>query len=158
MFNWVSLLVNLRRPFEERRALALAMALLLGMTWTTSEAVPLGLYEVTTEMLMPHLEENVRYARTQAYRCIRDQAVSGFFPILRHQSLNGCKLAAGNRSGQITNYSLVCDSGQETTGTAQLNTVAGRIDGVLKIQMGGKNMTFSQRIEAKHQGDCQPPM
>jgi hypothetical protein len=27
----------------------------------------------------------------------------------------------------------------------------------LQIKMGGKNMTFSQRIEAKRQGDCDSP-
>jgi hypothetical protein len=32
-----------------------------------------------------------------------------------------------------------------------------RVKGVLQIKMGGKNMTFSQRIEVKHQGDCDSP-
>jgi hypothetical protein len=44
-----------------------------------------------------------------------------------------------------------------TTGTAQLHADADRVKGVLQIKMGGKNMTFSQRIEAKRQGDCDSP-
>jgi hypothetical protein len=93
--------------------------------WTPSEAVPPGIYEISTETL-----------------------------ILRHQLLNGYKLAAGNRHGDAIYYPLVCDGSNGTTGTAQLHADADRVKGVLQIKMGGKNMTFSQRIEAKRQGDC----
>src|SRR5687768_1152812 len=142
MFNLVSPLVGLRRPSQGRRiVLSLAISLLATAAWTPSEAIPPGIYEISTEMLMPHLEENLRYAKTRERRCIRDHVASDFFSILRHQSLNGCKLAAGNRSGDTMYYPLTCNGGQETTGTAQLSAGADRVDGVLEIQMGGKNMT-----------------
>jgi hypothetical protein len=38
-----------------------------------------------------------------------------------------------------------------------LHADADRLDGVLQVKMGGKNMTFSQRIEAKRQGDGDSP-
>jgi len=31
----------------------------------------------------------------------------------------------------------------------------GRIVGVLEVTMGGKNMTFSQRVEAARRGECE---
>lgn len=147
------------RPAELRRlrwrtTVSMTIFLLGVGAWTTSEAVTPGMYEISTEMLMPHLEDNLRYARTRERRCIRDHAVSDFFPILRHESLNGCTLAAGTESGAVIYYPLVCDGSNGTTGTAQLQGDAGRVAGELAIRMGGKNMTFSQRIEAKREGDC----
>lgn len=148
-------IVDLRRPFKRRRIiLPLAASLFATAAWTRSEAVPPGVYEINTQTLMPHLEENLRYANTRERRCIHDQTASGFFPILRHHSLTGCNLATGHRSGDTTYYPLVCDSAQETTGFAELHIVANRIDGELQIQTGGKNMTFSQRIKATRRGDC----
>ena len=55
------------------------------------------------------------------------------FPILRHQSLNGCKMAAGNRRGDAIYYPLVCDGSNGTTGTAQLHADADRVKGVLEM-------------------------
>jgi hypothetical protein len=71
--------------------------------------------------------------------------------------LHGCKLATGNRREDAIYYPLVCDGSNGTTGTAQLHADADRVKGVLQIKMGGKNMTFSQRIEAKRHGDCDSP-
>jgi hypothetical protein len=155
MFSQVLHPIGLRRVHSGRRTiLSVTISLLGAAAWTPSEAVPPGIYEISTQTLMPHLEENLRYARTLERRCIRDHGLSDFFPILRQQSLNGCKLAAGNRRGNAIYYPLVCDGSNGTTGTAQLHADVDGIKGVLEIKMGGKNMTFSQRIEAKRQGDC----
>ena len=143
------------RLSKHRRAVrSLAVSLLSAALWTPNQATTDGLYEINTETLMPHLEENLRYAITRGRRCVRSKAPEAFFTILQHQSLNGCKLGAGNRRGGAMYYRLVCDGGPETTGTAELHVVAHHVDGVLQIQMGGKNMTFSQRVEAMRQGDC----
>ncbi len=129
------------------------MSLLGAAAWTPSGAVTPGLYEISTETLMPHLEDNLRYANTRERRCVRDNAPEAFFPILQHQSFNGCELGDGNGSDPVY-YPLVCHSSQAPTGTAQLSGDTERISGLLRIQMGGKNMTFSQRIEATRRGDC----
>lgn len=105
---------------------------------------------------MPHLEENLRYANTRELRCIRGRSASELFQILRHQSLNGCELGPGSRRGKATYYPLICHGAGGMKGTALLNEDAGDISGELKIQMGGKNMTFSQRVTATRQGDCDP--
>jgi hypothetical protein len=141
-------------PAALRTVISATISLLTTAAWTSGQAGPPGLYEITSETVMPHLEENLRYAKTRERRCMRDQSVAALFPILQHQSLNGCKLGAGNRSHDGVYYSLICVDGQGTTGAAELHTVADNIHGVLEIQMGGKNMTFSQRIAAMRQGDC----
>ena len=136
------------------RSLTIFLFAFLFASWMPSEAVQPGIYEIETETLMPHLEHNLRYAKTTGRECIRDDAASYFFPILQHHSLDGCKLAAGERRGDATYYPLVCDGTNGTTGIAQLQGHADRVAGALAIQMGGKNMTFSQRIAARRISDC----
>lgn len=98
---------------------------------------------------MPHLEENLRYAVAKEQRCLRLDEAGTWFPILRHPSLEGCRLDDRNR--------LVCASPQVATGLAQLDAAGGRVAGTLEVKMGGKNMTFHQRIEAVRLRDCDPP-
>jgi hypothetical protein len=49
---------------------------------------------------------------------------------------------------------LVCHGAGGTKGAAQLNEATDSISGELKLQMGGKHLTFSQRVEPTRQGDC----
>ena len=95
---------------------------------------------------MPNLEENLRYATTREQRCLSVDEFDAWFPILRHPSLEGCHLDEHHR--------LVCANPQVASGTAWLETAGERIAGTLEVKMGGKNMTFFQRIEAVRQRDC----
>jgi hypothetical protein len=106
---------------------------------------------------MPHLEESLRYATTLERRCLRADDLSSVFPILRHPSLQGCKLGNERRRGDTLRYHLLCASRQVATGNARLDVGPGRLAGALEIKMGGKNMTFAQRIEAVRQGECEAP-
>ena len=98
---------------------------------------------------MPNLEENLRYANTREQRCLQPDDLDSLFPILRHPALEGCHL-----NGR---YRLVCANPQVASGTARLDAAGGRITGILNVKMGGKNMTFSQRVEAVRQRDCEAP-
>ena len=97
---------------------------------------------------MPHLEENLRYATTREQRCVNLDDLDSLFPILRHPSLEGCHLN--------DRYRLVCANPQVASGVARLETAGERIAGTLEVKMGGKNMTFSQRVAAVRQRDCEP--
>jgi hypothetical protein len=133
-----------------------AAALLCSAAWASDVAVEPGSYEITAQTVMPHLEENLRYATTRERRCVRDDELAAIFPVLHHESLAGCKLGGERRrSGTIT-YDLVCENPQVATGTARVDAAAGRIAGVLEVKMGGKNMTFSQRIDGTRRGGCEP--
>ena len=105
---------------------------------------------------MPHLEESLRYAVTHERRCLRADELASAFPILRHPSLAGCALGNARRHGHTIRYRLACASPEVATGNARLDEGPGRIAGILKVKMGGKSMTFSQRMEAVRQGECEP--
>ncbi|MGH8177969.1 MAG: DUF3617 domain-containing protein [Steroidobacter sp.] len=113
-----------------------------------------GVYEVVAETMMPHLEENLRYATSRERHCLTQRDLSSIFPILRSPSLSGCTLSEEGASGGVIRYRLVCENPQAAIGTARLNTTLDRIVGILEIKLGGKNMTMSQRIQATRQGAC----
>src|SRR5262249_27215530 len=114
-----------------------------------------SLYEITVTTVMPHLEENLRYAVVREQRCLRSEELRSLFTVLHHPSLEGCELGDELRRGDHVRYRLSCANPQVATGTASLDDANGRIDGILEVKMGGKNMTFSQRIEAVRLRDCE---
>ena len=139
---------------RRRAALSIVTSLLGVAAGAAGEAVQPGVYEITAQTVMPHLEENLRYATTRERRCLRGDPLASVFPVLQHSSLDGCRLGDASRDGDAVRYLLVCDNPQVATGVARLDATPGRIVGTLEVKMGGKNMTFAQRIEATRQGEC----
>ena len=119
-----------------------------------SETMPARLYEVTTKTGMPHLEENLRYAVTRENRCLTSGDLESAFPILKSASLANCKLRHERRQSDAVSYVLVCDGGHGTTGSARWRVGEQLIVGTLNVKLGGKNMTFFQRVTAKPLGQC----
>ena len=113
-----------------------------------------GLYEVTTETLLPHLEEALRYATTRQRQCLDSPDAALLFPLLRHQAFAGCDLAREGSEGSALLFVLACHNPEAATGAARLTVDADRLHGVLDIKMGGKNMTLSQRIGGPRVGPC----
>ena len=52
-------------------------------------------------------------------------------------------------------YNLRCQNSEAASGVAKLVIEAERFTGALEVKMGGKNMTFTQRIEGKRTGACE---
>jgi hypothetical protein len=119
-----------------------------------SETTAARLYEVITETGMPHLEENLRYAVTRENRCLTDEELVSAFSILQSASLADCKLRHERRDANIDSYLLVCEGGHGTTGNANWRVGEPLIVGQLDVKLGGKNMTFFQRVTAKPLGQC----
>src|SRR5262245_39866487 len=106
---------------------------------------------------MPHLEENLRYAVVREQRCLQPDEPASFFPVLNHPSLDGCRLDDARRRGPSVRYRLVCARPEIASGSARFDAAGERIAGNLEVKMGGKNMTFSQRVEAIRLRDCERP-
>jgi hypothetical protein len=116
--------------------------------------MPARLYEVITETSMPHLEENLRYAVTRENRCLAGGDLAAAFPVLKSASLADCRLQHESRQGDAISYVLVCDGGHGTTGSANWRVGERLMVGTLNVKLGGKNMTFFQRLTAKPVGQC----
>ncbi|HKZ74462.1 MAG TPA: DUF3617 family protein [Steroidobacteraceae bacterium] len=132
----------------------LVSVVLTGSLAWAADAMPRRMYAVTIETGMPHLEENLRYTTTREKRCLSHQDLSSAFPILQHASLADCRLAQESRQGDTVSYLLVCEGGHGTTGNATWQLGRQQIRGTLNVRLGGKNMTFHQRVTATPAGEC----
>jgi hypothetical protein len=120
----------------------------------TPPASPPRLFDLVIETGMPHLDENLRYATTRDRRCLDPRDLSGAFPVLRHVSLQDCRLVKTDQQRASAAYVLQCTGGHGTTGTAHWQFDEGAIAGTLDVKLGGKNMTFHQRISGRDAGPC----
>jgi hypothetical protein len=119
-----------------------------------SPSVPAQLYELTTQMGMPNLEENLRYTLRHTKECLTDRMLATVFPILEHPALHGCSLKDELRDGTTVSYQLVCEGGHGTKGEATWKFEKPVVRGVLHVTLGGKNMTFYQKVTAIPLGSC----
>lgn len=137
---------------------ALLLGLLSSAVAAPASAHPFAprLYEVATETGLPHLEENLRYATTRSKVCLGRPQLATAFPILHHEALKGCKLDHERSAGSSLTMLLSCDGGSKTTGAAEWQVDELGIRGTLDVKLGGKNMTFYQRISGRPIGACAP--
>ena len=112
------------------------------------------LYEVVTETGMPHLDENLRYATIRDRQCLDANDLARAFPVLNDVSLQDCRLALVAQRAESASYSLQCSGGHGTTGEARWEFDATSIAGTLNVKLGGKNMTFNQRVTGRALGAC----
>ena len=114
------------------------------------------LYDVTTETGMPHLEESLRYAIVRQRRCLDPGDLSRAFWMLDDVSLRDCHLQKSAETKGSARYELRCDGGHGTTGSAEWQVEADQLRGTLDVKLGGKNMTFYQRVVARAVMDAPP--
>jgi hypothetical protein len=103
---------------------------------------------------MPHLEENLRYSITHEKRCLAQADLRTAFPILEHPALKGCRLDHETQARDRISYVLTCEGAHATTGAAVWELGEHQITGTLQVKLGGKNMTFHQRVVARRVGEC----
>lgn len=123
-------------------------------TLADSIAVPPGLYDISSETLLPHLEDNLRDARTRMQQCLGTQSATSLFAVLRHPAFTGCTLSQRRTQDDEQVFTLVCENPQAASGQARIRVGGSALEGVLELKMGGKNMTLSQRIRGPRLGDC----
>ena len=121
-----------------------------------AETVSPQLYEIIVETEMPHLEENLRYATTREQRCLEQDQLWTAFPILHYAALQDCRLDQESRQQDAVSYALACTGGHGTTGHATWRLGLTQSTGTLNVKLGGKNMTFYQRVTARMLGACSP--
>jgi hypothetical protein len=143
-----------RSNFASRAVIAVVA--LAPLAWASDSARPARLYDVTTQTGMPHLEENLRYSITHEKRCLGQPDLAHAFPVLEHPSLRGCQLEPGTQSSERAEYRLACEGNHGTTGEAVWQLGERQMIGTLHVKLGGKNMTFYQRVTAIAVGDCAP--
>lgn len=133
------------------------IAALLGVAQLAAAApvaVPPGEYELTTQTVLPHLEEALRYATTRTRDCLRAPDATAFFPLLAHPAFAGCRLVPGEMAADGLHFTLRCANPEAASGFAAVALGDGQLSAVLEVKMGGKNMTLSQRRAGRRIGPC----
>jgi hypothetical protein len=120
----------------------------------SAQAPGARLFEIVTETGMPHLEWNLRHAVVTELRCVTRSELASTFWMLRDVSLQDCRLEAQRSGDAQADYTLVCTGGHGTSGSARWTFEGERATGQLDVRLGGKNMTFWQRISARAVGVC----
>jgi len=133
-------------------------ALLLTASLAVPAAEPVfppGHYLLTAQLVMPHLEE-MRRMSTHGEQCLSGTTPEALFPVLRQPALRGCRFTDGKRAGTRNEYVFACASARVASGHMALTHAPerDRVTALLEVKMGGKNMTFSQRVVARRDGDC----
>lgn len=140
-------------------ALALAPLVALSLAAAVAAPVPVapGEYDLTTQTVLPHLEEALRHATTRSRECVRQPDATRLFPLLLHPAFTGCHLASAPDSDDGLHFVLRCANPQAATGSAVFTVGADNVSAVLELKMGGKNMTLSQRLHGSRVGACSAP-
>ena len=148
--------VTTRDSTTTRGLCILIFSVLIRSSAGAAEATSPQLYEILTETAMPHLEENLRYANTREQRCLEQDDLWSAFPMLQYAALKDCRLEPESRQEDAVTYALVCNGGHGTTGHATWELGPTESTGTLSVKLGGKNMTFYQRVTARVLGVCSP--
>lgn len=112
-----------------------------------------GSYHVQSQMVLPHLDEMRRISEHRE-RCLAAADAQQLFPVFEQPALTGCRLDLLNVSANEHQYALVCVAVNGGSGSAKLKFDGHHLKASLDAKMGGKNMTFSQYVQAEWQGPC----
>jgi len=145
---------NIKRPVQIIVVLFLSLCGVNSnsMELTTVSIVP-GSYNVKTEILMPHLSENLRYATTHTTQCLGPQDAFRLFPILSQTSFQGCAFVESHSASPLE-LELVCSNPTAASGQAKFVLGEAFFRANLNVKMGGKNMRFSQRVTGNRVSEC----
>jgi hypothetical protein len=112
-----------------------------------------GSYSVASQIVMPHLDAMRREVETSR-RCLSGATPRELFSVFDQPALRGCDFAYPRATAQGVEYVLRCQSALVATGTLSLQRAGPDTVGLAAIKMGGKNMTFTQRVVARRLGAC----
>jgi len=162
MFNWAretSKRLSTTTVKSRISLFALFVSILLyssiGATTNSSKiSVIPGEYMVKAQIIMPHLEESLRYATTNSLQCLSNEDASSLFPVLTHASFANCTLKGKQPEGEYVQFDLICLNSEAASGLARFVVDEEVFRATLNVKMGGKNMKFSQRINGHRTGDC----
>lgn len=140
------------------RTLLAAAGVIAALAATGSDAadsllVP-GLYQVEVRISLPNVQDVA--APLVVTRCLSpDDLRSGrAFFVLSDNPLKSCELVDYQATTGTANYRIACAGPNRGSAVAVFDTRSTSYRGIIKMNMGGKNMTMSETQAGKRIGDC----
>jgi uncharacterized protein DUF3617 len=138
------------------RVLAIALTWLMCAAATAQEpALQPGLYEISFTLELPNVV-TTGIGPTMLHRCISDADVrsGSAFAVLGENPIRACPLQDYSIAGGKAVYRIVCPGANAPFANAVFDLSRNAYRGVISMNMGGKNMTMSERQRGKRLGAC----
>jgi hypothetical protein len=136
------------------------LGLLVGVTLLVladGPAVAPGLYEIEVRLGLPNVLEVG--PPTRLTRCLTGAEIESgrAFFVRSENPLRACELTDYAATGTAVRYRIRCPGPNAASAEADFETTAAGYRGVIRMVMGGKNMTMSETQVAVRIGDCARP-
>lgn len=116
--------------------------------------VPNGLYEITVTQELPNVAKAGEPIKAQACLTKKIIASGEAFHVRSENPMRECPLSDLRLNDDELLFRIICPQPNAPRAKAKfVNTETG-YDGAISIDMGGKNMTMTERHHAKRIGDC----
>jgi len=146
-------------PRWERAAALAGLLVLVGVSTAAAgaPAVAPGLYDIEVRLGLPNVLEVG--PPTSLRRCLTGEEIESgqAFFVRSENPLRACALVDHTATGTSVRYRIRCLGPNAASAEAEFETAAAGYRGVIRMQMGGKNMTMSETHAAVRIGECPPP-
>ncbi|MGI9384747.1 MAG: DUF3617 domain-containing protein [Methyloligellaceae bacterium] len=138
----------------------LVMAAALGVSAAQIHATPAladpsaGLYEITARIELPNVPPVA--APIRATRCLTAAALKSgaAFGIQSRNPLRVCTRSDVKVSRGAATFHITCPGPNAPSAQARFEVTPNGFKGIIRMNMGGKNMTMTERQTARRIGDC----
>lgn len=113
-----------------------------------------GLYEIIARVELPNVPPVA--APIKATRCLTGGALrtGAAFGVLSRNPLGSCARSDVNVSRGAATFRITCPGPNAPWADARFEVTPAGFKGVIHMNMGGKNMTMTERQSARRIGDC----
>jgi Protein of unknown function (DUF3617) len=117
-------------------------------------AVAPGLYDIEVRLGLPNVLEVG--PPTSLRRCLTGEEIESgqAFFVRSENPLRACALTDHAATGTSVRYRIRCPGPNAASAEAEFETTTAGYRGVIRMVMGGKNMTMSETQVASRIGDC----
>jgi len=138
-----------------RVLLLFAMSLALSRAHADPAALQPGLYEITVNLELPNVVAT-GVGPSTLRRCITadDLRTGNAFGVLGQNPIRACPLKDYSISANQALYRIECAGPNAPHAAGVFDLAPGSYRGVITMNMGGKNMTMSERQRGKRIGAC----
>jgi uncharacterized protein DUF3617 len=113
-----------------------------------------GFYEVTVSLEMPNVVTGI--GPGTVHRCVTaaDLSTGNAFGVLGENPIRSCPITDYSISANRALYRIVCPGPNAPSAAGAFDLAATSYRGVITMDMGGKNMTMSERQRGRRIGAC----
>jgi len=113
-----------------------------------------GFYEVTVTLEMPNVVTGI--GPGTVHRCVTaaDLSTGNAFGVLGENPIRSCPISDYSISANRALYRITCPGPNAPSAVGAFDLAATSYRGVITMNMGGKNMTMSERQRGRRIGAC----